>query len=1234
MPYLYENTVPERFQRFCQSLLLDEYPGLQCFPVGQPDGGRDAWQPGTNTVLQVKFRRNDDPESAEWMIEALEGELPKIRRLVAAGATQYVMVTNARGTAHLGAGRIDKVQKWMDENIDCSALCLWRDDLDARFDVAPTTLKIKYPELLTGQDGIELALGQVFGPQKEKQLRAVRAFAAAQFEKDKAVKFKQVNLSNELVDLFIDIPLRVNENLAKQLRRRARSEGLNSRAAEERVRRLGAVPEDLNSLSEDGPFYFHGGGALRTRVGAAQFLLGRNGQDDLKRIILQGAPGQGKSTLAQFVCQVHRARFLGKAVGFLDQLSSDYLESGFRLPIKIDLRDLAAFVSVHDDPTTASLEEFISQAIHEASGKLTFTADDLVDVFTATPTLLFLDGLDEVADLDQRRELIHAVERSLTRFDQWGADVQVVVTSRPSIFGKKASFEASGFVVIDLANIDPRLVTDYSKKWVVARGLDGDESREVLSILRDKMELPHIRELTRNPMQLTILLSLIHQVGYSLPDQRTDLYRRYLELFLIREAEKTPSVKKHSAVLVSFIQHLAWVLQSQAESAGSTGSISEAELQGMASDYLIRAKEPPELADDLFGGGLERIFVLVQRVSGLYEFEVQPLREFFCARHLYETSPVGTYRYQQPKGDRAQRFEALAANPFWLNVTRFYAGSYEPGEIGSLVMSLKELIASPDTAVSIHARRVAFALLSDWVFANKKSWQDELIAVACDDLGLDLLADQLSEGETIALDEDCGQFTLRRLLFARLSEVDRLSTTQSLCVLLDVNGGASMRSEFETLVKSHNGRKRSDFLARMILSGATDSMPLTDLLQFIKQDGPGYHDLTRRLGFVLDRHSSHIQKVEAAMQEVVIHVLHADFDRGARSFDLLSVFADLLNRTPSGLTSIYRHQGDGRWANQDVKRIEQYAAPASLVPGFVRSVMSHENPVVSESYRPDYTKSRVIAEMARESWGESQAADEIALRAAGLQTSESVTFASTMFDETIEVCARARYARLKRGSVDWWRQQLDDADTDEAKRMFWATLVLCWTSPAVFAELRSEAERCVDTASDDRFSRLTSIISAINHDCQPRRDRLKWVPDLSRSSDRSALAISLAARMTADQISTASKGRESPYLRRWADELLLAERLAKPHPKDAKESSVLGWLKDVADAQRANVNLSYRIAERCRSIRLGPAAASRVARDSTDYPREAVARARDIVMHRYSPDTLTTVSHAGEWQFD
>lgn len=480
MSYFYENTSPERFQRFCQSLLISEYPGLQCFPVGQPDGGRDAWHPESQSVLQVKFRRADEEESAEWMISAFEGELPKIRRLVDDGARRYVMVTNARGTAHLGGGRIDKVQAWMDEHIPCPATCLWRDDLDQRFDPAPPTLKFKYAELLTGEDGIQLALAQILGPQRDRQMRVIRSFVATQFKRDATVKFKQVNLSNSLADLFIDIPVRVGDNFVRQLRRLTREGGSESVARKIMVE-LGPVwsqPSHFATLPDSGMRDYY----RTSKVGVAAFLLGRTAQERLTRVVLEGAPGQGKSTLAQFVCQVHRAMLLDR-VDFFDTIPTLYRRSGFRVPIKIDLRDLAVFLANPDDGFDRSVDEFISDLIGRESGKQAFSVDDFLDVITSTPTLLFMDGLDEVADLDQRKTLVSAVNDALSRYEAMDVDLQVVVTSRPSIFGKKANFDQSGFITIDLADIDRKLAEDYALKWVKARALEREEAEDVLSIL-------------------------------------------------------------------------------------------------------------------------------------------------------------------------------------------------------------------------------------------------------------------------------------------------------------------------------------------------------------------------------------------------------------------------------------------------------------------------------------------------------------------------------------------------------------------------------------------------------------------------------------------------------------------------------------------------------------------------------------------------------------------------------
>ncbi len=79
MNYPFENLDPEKFQEFCQALLTKEFPNVQCFPVAQPDGGRDALayflgDPDRTFIMyQVKFNRRAlaEPDPHKWLVEKL-----------------------------------------------------------------------------------------------------------------------------------------------------------------------------------------------------------------------------------------------------------------------------------------------------------------------------------------------------------------------------------------------------------------------------------------------------------------------------------------------------------------------------------------------------------------------------------------------------------------------------------------------------------------------------------------------------------------------------------------------------------------------------------------------------------------------------------------------------------------------------------------------------------------------------------------------------------------------------------------------------------------------------------------------------------------------------------------------------------------------------------------------------------------------------------------------------------
>ena len=97
MEYLYENLGDERFQEFCSNIISKEFPNIQVFPVGQPDGGRDSIVYTMNSpnkefiVFQVKFVRNamQERDIHKWLTETIDGEIEKINKLIPKGAKSY-----------------------------------------------------------------------------------------------------------------------------------------------------------------------------------------------------------------------------------------------------------------------------------------------------------------------------------------------------------------------------------------------------------------------------------------------------------------------------------------------------------------------------------------------------------------------------------------------------------------------------------------------------------------------------------------------------------------------------------------------------------------------------------------------------------------------------------------------------------------------------------------------------------------------------------------------------------------------------------------------------------------------------------------------------------------------------------------------------------------------------------------------------------------------------------------
>ena len=289
-------------------------------------------------------------------------------------------------------------------------------------------------------------------------------------------------------------------------------------------------------------------------------------------------------------------------------------------------------------------------------------------------------------------------------------------------------------------------------------------------------------------MQLAILLHLVHVKGAALPEKRTTLYEEYMKLFFDRKAGKSPLVRRHRDLIIAIHGSLAWTLQLGAERGSGSGSITRPDLLLEIRRYLEEEQYNLGLADAILEGSVERVGALVSRVEGTFEFEVQPLREYFTALHLYRTSP-----YCPPgeihKGTRPDRFGALTHNFFWTNVARFFCGFYDVGELGSLVDGLEQLDDEEGYKLINQPRYLALMLLSDYVFSQSPRTTRRLIKYVVKEPGFSRLiaGDSSSTQRSLALPEAAGREDFREACIEKLSIERDIALQNNLHDMIAVN---------------------------------------------------------------------------------------------------------------------------------------------------------------------------------------------------------------------------------------------------------------------------------------------------------------------------------------------------------------------------------------------------------------------------------------------------------------
>ncbi|MEV4899398.1 hypothetical protein AB0K48_59795, partial [Nonomuraea sp. NPDC055795] len=292
------------------------------------------------------------------------------------------------------------------------------------------------------------------------------------------------------------------------------------------------------------------------------------------RFVLIGGPGQGKTTLGQFACQIFRAALLvdadpttisAEAESIIRVIKQQWeaqeipKPAARRLPLRVVLSEFAASLSAKE---TNSVIEFLAAKFRKRTSSQ-FTDADMSILLREYPTFLVFDGLDEVPSATNRNEVLAAISDFWVDVAADDIDTLVVATSRPQ--GYNDDFSPKQYNHRYLIPLRSEIALLYGQKLARVRfGGDDDRYAKVVDRLSKAVGTPATARLMRSPLQVTILTLLVDRLGHP-PEERWALFSEYYKLIYQRETERDiPTVrvlKEHATDVHAIHRRVGMLLQ-------------------------------------------------------------------------------------------------------------------------------------------------------------------------------------------------------------------------------------------------------------------------------------------------------------------------------------------------------------------------------------------------------------------------------------------------------------------------------------------------------------------------------------------------------------------------------------------------------------------------------------------------------------------------------------------------
>lgn len=681
MDYRLEGLSTRSFEQLVQALAAQVIaPGVVIFGDG-PDGGREATFDGQipypsptdrwegYLVVQAKFRQLPAGTSrdADWAISELRKELDAYGREDShrRPPEYFIFATNVRLSAVRDSGAKDRAESVLAqaaEGLGLKGYAVWDYyQLCAYLDATPE-IRRAYAAWITSGDVLSEMMSAITGmtPAFDDVLGA---YLQRELLTDQFANLEQAGRAADeripISQVFVDLPVRDPQVAG------GTGPGTGYIA---RLLQLASLKLD-DTLGGDAVGDFHG--SARTEG------PGPNRQ------VLVGGPGQGKTTLGQFVCQLFRAAVLAsrpqatlsaEVRDALEQLRTHCGQEGIpvpsvrRFPVRVVLNRLASALAADDGPT--SVLEYLSRMIAQRTSR-EVNPNLLLRWLTHYPWFFVMDGLDEVPASANRDAVLDAIRDFWVDLSAAQSDVLVLATTRPQ--GYNDAFSPRLYVHRHLAPLSPERALHYADRLVSTR-FAGDEERrtKIRRRLARAASAPATARLMRTPLQVTIMTTLVDRMGQP-PQERWSLFNAYYNVVYQREVERdipaAEILRDYRPDIDAIHRRVGLLLQVESELAEQTEAKLPASRLESVVDERLREEghqglERITLKRDITRAASERLVFLVGLEADEVGFEIRSLQEFMAAEGLVDG------------GDDvvAARLGTIAPAVAWRNVFLFAAG--------------------------------------------------------------------------------------------------------------------------------------------------------------------------------------------------------------------------------------------------------------------------------------------------------------------------------------------------------------------------------------------------------------------------------------------------------------------------------------------------------------------------------------------------------------------------------